>query len=78
MHLWKTALLAQRTVKSQPLGVIPGGFNSSAWDLENAHMTNTSTQSQKGRDALVGDEVPREYQNYISYSTPAGLAGILK
>jgi hypothetical protein len=78
MHLWKTALLAQRTVKTPALGVIPGGFNSSAWDLENDHMTNTSTQSRKGRDVSVDDEVPKEYQNYVSYSTPAGMAGILK
>lgn len=78
MRLWKTALLAQRTTDGGGLGPVPGGFISSAWDLINGHMTNTSTENYNGVDVLVGDKVPAQYQNLISYSTPAGLAEISK
>jgi hypothetical protein len=78
MRFWKSALLAQRTVKTPRLGDVPGAFNSTAWDFESPHMTNASTQSENGRDVLVDGEVPAEYRNFASYSTPAGLAEIMK
>jgi hypothetical protein len=78
MRLWKTALLAQRTIRTGSLGAVPGAFNASAWDLKNEHMTNTSTQSRDGGDVLFDSGVPKEYQNLVSYSTPSGLAEIMK
>jgi len=78
MRLWKTALLAQRTIGATLLGDVPGAFTSSAWDLKNDYLTVTSTESKDGRDVLVDYDVPGEYQNLISYSTPAGLAQIMK
>jgi hypothetical protein len=78
MRLWKTALLAQRTVAMDSVGTVPGGFDSSAWDLKNDHMTNTSTQSRDGVDVSVDYGVPKEYQDIATYSTPAGLAEIMK
>jgi len=78
MHLWKTALLAQRIVAAGSLGSVPGGFDSSAWDQKNDHMTNAATQGRDGRDVLIDHAVPKEYQNLVSYSTPAGLAEIMK
>jgi hypothetical protein len=78
MHFWKTALLAQRIVAADSLGSVPGGFDSSAWDQKNDHMTSTATQGQDGRDILIDNAVPKEYQNLVSYSTPAGLAEIMK
>jgi hypothetical protein len=78
MRLWKVALLAQRTVDAGTLGAVPGSFVSTAWDLINDHMTNTSTQGPDGRDVLAGSKVPAQYQDLVAYSTPAGLAEILK
>ncbi len=77
MRLWKTAFLAQRMVSSPSVGNVPGAFTSTAWDFELHHMTNASTQSAGG-DVLVDGEVPPEYRNDIAYSTPAGLAEIMK
>jgi len=78
MRLWKAALLAQRTINGGAMGPVPGGLNSSAWDLIYGHMTNTSTQSQDGLDVSVDENDRTEHQDLISYSTPAGLAEILK
>jgi hypothetical protein len=78
MRLWKTALLAQRTVDGGTLGTVPAGLNSSAWDLINGHMTNTSTEGRDGVDAVIDDNNRNEDKDLISYSTPAGLTEILK
>jgi hypothetical protein len=78
MRFWKTALLAQRLTKKPSLGMVPGGFSSTAWDFEFRHLTNASTQGKQGSDVLVDDEVPPEYRNYTQYSTLAGLAQIMK
>jgi hypothetical protein len=78
MNLWKTALLAQRTVAVNSVGTVPGGFDSSAWGLKNDHMTNTSTQSRDGVDVSVNNTVPKEFQDLATYSTPGGLAEIMK
>jgi len=78
MRLWKIALVAQRLVKATSLGHVPGGLTASAWDIINKHMTNVSTQDQSGHDVLVDDDVPAQYDNYVMYSTPAGLAQIMK
>jgi hypothetical protein len=78
MRLWKTALLAQRTVNGGTLGAVPAGLNTSAWDLINGHMTNTSTENRDGADVLIDDNNRKEDRDLISYSSPAGLAEILK
>jgi hypothetical protein len=78
MRLWKTALLAQRLISVPSLGEVPGAFTSTAWDLELRHLTNASTQGKNGRDVLIDGEVPREYRNFTVYSTPVGLAEIMK
>jgi hypothetical protein len=41
-------------------------------------MTNVSTQDEHGHDMLTDYDVPGEYRNLETYSTPAGLAGIMK
>jgi Protein of unknown function (DUF1329) len=78
MRLWKTALLAQRIVSNGLIGGVPGAFTSTAWDLENRHLTNATTQSKDGRDVLIDGAAPAQYSNFVAYSTPAGLAEIMK
>jgi Protein of unknown function (DUF1329) len=78
MNLWKTAIVAQRLVRSTSLGYVYGPVTSSVWDVQNDHMTNVSTQDKYGHDMLADYDVPGEYRNLDTYSTPAGLAGIMK
>ena len=78
LRLWKVALLAQRTVKAPTLGTVPGAFASTAWDLQQRHLTNASTESADGRDVLIDGAVRAEYANIAAYSTPAGLAEIMR
>jgi hypothetical protein len=78
MRLWKVALLAQRMIKTRSLGEVPGAFTSTAWDFEGRHLTNATTAGNNGLDVLVDGDVPGEYRNFVSYSTPAGLAQIMK
>jgi hypothetical protein len=78
MHLWKIALVAQRMVRTTSLGYVPGALTVSAWDIKYNHMTNASTQDKQGHDILVNYDVPGEYRNFTRYSTPAGLAEIMK
>jgi hypothetical protein len=78
MRFWKMGLLAQRIVNAQPLGSVPGAFMSMVWDLENRHLTNATTQSKDGHDILIDGDVPAHYRNFVAYSTPAGLAEIMK
>jgi hypothetical protein len=78
MRFWKTALLAQRIVNARLLGSVPGAFMSTAWDLKNGHSTNASTQSKDGRDVLIDGDIPAQYRNFVAYSTPSGLAEIMR
>jgi hypothetical protein len=78
MRLWKTAWLAQRLITVSPLGQVPGAFSSTAWDFERHHLTNASTQGEKGGDVLVDGFVPQEYWNFRRYSSLEGLAQIMK
>src|SRR5207244_8319301 len=78
MHLWKIALLAQRIVDGPSLGDVPGAFTSTAWDVEKRHLTNTTTQGKDGRDVLIDGAAPAQYNNFVAYATPSGLAQIMK
>lgn len=78
MHLWKSALVAQRLVKAKFLGFVFGAVASSVWDFENDHMTNVSTEDEYGHDLLADYDVPREYWDFRTYSSPVGLVEIMK
>ena len=78
MNLWKSAFVAQRFVKARIVGYVPGGVTSSVWDFRNSHMTNASTEDEKGHDLLVDYDVPQMYRDAPTYVTPAGLHESLK
>jgi hypothetical protein len=78
MRLWKSALVAQRRIFSTGLGYVFGPVSSSVWDLQNEHMTNVSTEDKFGHDMLADYDVPPEYRDLNTYSTPSGLSGIMK
>lgn len=78
LRLWKTGFIAQHYIHSHDLGNVPGAFTSTAWDLRQGHITNTTTRSSGGRDMLAGADVPAEYHDSRAYSTLAGLAEVMK
>ncbi len=78
MRFWKTGFIAQHTIQSSDLGTVPGAFTSTAWDVKQGHITNTTTRSPGGRDMLAGADVPAEYRDSRAYSTLSGLAEIMK
>jgi hypothetical protein len=78
MKLWKSAIVAQRLIRTAALGEVFGPVTSSVWDFQNDHMTNVSTEDKFGHDMLADDDAPAEYRNLETYSTPAGLAGIMR
>ena len=78
LKLWKTALLDQRMVKASVYGEVPGGFASTAWDLKYDHMSNATSEGRDGQDVSVDYDVPREFNNFNAYSTPEGLAEIMR
>ncbi|HJU29090.1 MAG TPA: DUF1329 domain-containing protein [Candidatus Binataceae bacterium] len=78
MRFWKTALLAQRTVQATMLGKVPGALSVTAWDVKYDHLTVSSTEGRDGGDVAADYDVPGQYNSLTSYSTPAGLAEIMK
>jgi hypothetical protein len=78
LKLWKAAWFGQREVKDPAIGFVPGPVTSSVWDVQNDHMTNVSTQDKFGHDLLPNSAAPAMYQEFDMYSTPGGLAQILR
>jgi hypothetical protein len=78
LRLWKTAWLAQRMVKASIYGEVPGGFASTAWDFKYDHMTNATSEGKGGQDVSVNYDVPGEFHDFNTYSTPEGLAEIMR
>jgi len=76
--LWKIALANQRQVRDSVIGLVPGAITSAVWDIQNDHMTSVSTSDKYGHDLLPNSDAPIEYQDFDKYSTPGGLAQILK
>ncbi|HJU12417.1 MAG TPA: DUF1329 domain-containing protein [Candidatus Binataceae bacterium] len=78
MRFWKSGLVAQRMIKTQALGEVPGAFTSTVWDFQGRHLTNATTANKQHDDVLVDDDVPPEYQHFTQYSTISGLAQIMR
>ncbi len=78
LKLWKAAWVGQREVKDPEIGFVPGPVTSGVWDVQNDHMTNVSTQDKFGHDLLPNSAAPAKYQEFDKYSTPGGLAQILR
>jgi hypothetical protein len=46
--------------------------------MQNDHVTYTFTADGAGRDIVINDAVPKEYDDIAKYSTPAGLMQIMQ
>jgi hypothetical protein len=77
-RLWKSAFLAQRWLNASPTGPVPGGFVSTVWDFKYNHLTNSTSENSEGHDTAVNHDAPPEYLDLSSYSSPQGLAEIMK
>jgi hypothetical protein len=46
--------------------------------MQNSHSSFFSTQDGPGKDWLVNEQAPAEYQDVNKYSTPSGLSQIMR
>ncbi len=79
MKLWKVLQLgaAPRIVNGVETSVI-GSFWAGMWDFQNYHATIAFTADGPGRDIMIDDSVPKEYEDIERYCTPAGMMMILR
>ena len=48
------------------------------WDLQNDHATYGWRADRDGRDPVIDNEVPKQYESIPRYSSPSGLMEILR
>jgi hypothetical protein len=48
------------------------------WDLQNDHATYSRTAGPDGRDLVIDDDVPGQYEDIPRYSSPGGLMSIMR
>jgi Protein of unknown function (DUF1329) len=79
MELWKVLSVqgAPKMVNGVPSSII-ATLNVSMWDLQNDHETLFFTAEGPGRDIVIDEAVPREYDDIPRYSTPGGLMQIMR
>ena len=59
-------------------GEVPAKYATNMLDLQNDHETFTWSAGPDGRDRVIDDEVPKQYEDIPRYSSPAGLALIMR
>lgn len=79
LELWKVLSVqaAPKTVNGAPSSVI-ATINVSMWDLQNDHESLFFTAEGPGRDIVIDDAVPKQYDNIPRYSTPGGMMQIVQ
>jgi hypothetical protein len=79
MELWKVPSVqgAPKMVNGVPSSII-ATLNVSMWDLQSDHETLFFTAEGLGRDIVIDDAVPKQYDDIPRYSTPGGLMQIMR
>jgi uncharacterized protein DUF1329 len=79
MKLWKVLQLgaAPKVIGGIETSVI-GSFWAGMWDFQTAHATLAFTADGPGRDIVIDDAVPKEFEDIQRYCTPAGMMMILR
>jgi len=79
MKLWKVLQLgaAPKVINGVETSVI-GSFWAGMWDFQNYHATLAFTADGPGRDIVIDDAVPKEFEDVTRYCTPAGMMMILR
>ena len=79
MKLWKV-LSWETGYRFSPgaNGEVPARFANLMLNLQNDHETFGGSAGRDGRDLLIDDEVPKQYEDIPRYSSPAGLSLIMR
>jgi hypothetical protein len=79
MELWKVLSVegAPKMINGVPSSII-ATLNVSMWDLQNDHETLFFTAEGPGRDIVIDEAVPQQYDDIRRYSTPSGLMQIMQ
>jgi uncharacterized protein DUF1329 len=79
MKLWKV-LSFETGYRFSPSanGEVPARFAVHMLDLQNDHETFGGSADRDGRDRIIDDEVPKQYEDIPRYASPAGLSQIMR
>jgi hypothetical protein len=79
MKLWKVLSfeLGMR-FSSSARGEVVAKYASQMWDLQNEHATFAWSAGADGRDRVIDNEVPGQYEDIPKYSSPGGLMAIMR
>jgi hypothetical protein len=79
MKLWKVSSLELgMRFSAGARGLVLAKTANQMWDLQNDHLTFGWSATRDGRDRVVDDEVPKQYDDVRRYSDPSGLSQIMK
>ena len=82
LKLWKVGQWATpdaANVPDVPGGHAPGlGGYAEIGDLQNNHVSVATSFNDNGESYYVNGDAPKDYQNFVRYSTPAGLLEIMQ
>jgi hypothetical protein len=77
--LWKVISYYNDFHNHPPLGRTIDGVASTAYDLQNTHMTVWCGYANEGHLVpYIDNEASKEYMNGVKYGTPAGLMQIMR
>ena len=77
--LWKVISYYNDFHNHPPLGRTIDGVASTAYDLQNTHMTVWCGYANEGHlMPYIDNEAPKEYMNGVKYGSPAGLMQIMR
>jgi hypothetical protein len=79
MKLWKVlgSELGMRPSRDAG-GEVIARTAAQMWDLQNDHATYSRSAGPDGRDFVIDDEVPGQYEDIPKYSSPGGLMEIMR
>ncbi len=79
MKLWKILSVAGAAKKVHgEMSSVVGTLGVDMWDLQNDHATIAFTADGEGRDIVIDEAVPDEYENISKYCSPSGLMQIMQ
>ncbi len=79
MKLWKIMMVAgaPKAVHGEMSSIV-GTLAVDLWDLQNDHATIAFTADGEGRDIVIDEAVPKQFENITKYCTPAGLMQMMR
>ncbi|HZO82522.1 MAG TPA: DUF1329 domain-containing protein [Candidatus Binataceae bacterium] len=79
LRLWKVQWWAPRVRPVPGDGdVITNSVGAATYDLQNEHASYWSSANPKGIDPYFNSDTPKQYQNLVRFSTPAGMMQVMR